>query len=42
MDFANYKLDAGPFTPIPKLLDAIPIVKIPNYAYNNLGNQSFE
>lgn len=42
MDFANYKLDAGPFTPIPKLLDAIPIVKIPNYAFKNNGNQSFE
>ena len=42
MDFANYKLDAGPFTPIPTLLEAIPIVKIPNYAFNNTGALKFE
>ncbi len=42
MDFANYRLDAGPYTPVEKLLDSIPIVKIPNYAYRNNGNLTFE
>ena len=42
MDFANYKLNAGPFTPISIMLDSIPIVKIPNYAYSNTGNLKFE
>ena len=42
MDFANYRLDAGPYTPVAKLLDSIPIVKIPNYAYRNNGDLTFE
>ncbi len=42
MDFANYKLNAGPFTPISTMLDSIPIVKIPNYAFSNTGNLKFE
>lgn len=42
MDFANYKLNAGPFTPISIMLDSIPIVKIPNYAFSNTGNLKFE
>ena len=42
MDFANYRLDAGPYTPIAKLLDSIPIVKIPNYAFRNNGDLTFE
>ena len=42
MDFANYRLDAGPYTPAAKLLDSIPIVKIPNYVYKNNGDLTFE
>jgi len=42
MDFANYRLEAGPYTPVAKLLDSIPIVKIPNYAYKNNGDLTFE
>jgi hypothetical protein len=42
MDFANYKLNAGPFTPISIMLDSIPIVKIPNYVFSNTGNLKFE
>ena len=42
MDFANYRLDAGPYTPEAKLLDSIPIVKIPNYVYKNNGDLTFE
>ena len=42
MDFANYRLDAGPYTPIDKLLDSIPIVKIPNYSFKNNGDLTFE
>ena len=42
MDFANYRLDAGPYIPIDKLLDSIPIVKIPNYAFKNNGDLTFK
>ena len=42
MDFANYRLDYGTYTPIKTLLDSIPIVKIPNYAYKNKGDLTFE
>lgn len=42
MDFANYRLDAGAYTPIATLLDSIPVVKIPNYAYQNNGDLTFE
>ena len=42
MDFANYRLDYGAYTPIKTLLDSIPIVKIPNYAYKNNGDLTFE
>ena len=42
MDFANYRLDAGPYTPIDKLLDSIPIVKIPNYSFKNNGDLTFQ
>ena len=42
MDFANYKLKAGPYASISTLLKSIPIVKIPNYAFNNLGGLKFK
>ena len=42
MDFANYRLSYGAYTPVSTLLDSIPIVKIPNYAYKNNGNLTFE
>ena len=42
MDFANYRLNYGSFTPVATLLDSIPIVKIPNYAYKNNGDLTFE
>ena len=42
MDFANYRLSYGAYTPVSTLLDSIPIVKIPNYAYRNNGNLTFE
>ena len=42
MDFANYRLDAGMYTSASKLLDSIPVVKIPNYAYKNNGDLTFK
>ena len=42
MDFANYRLSYGAYTPVSTLLDSIPIVKIPNYAYKNNGDLTFE
>ena len=42
MDFANYRLNYGNLTPLKTLLDSIPIVKIPNYAYRNKGDLTFE
>ncbi len=41
-DFANYRADVGSVATIRQLLDSIPIVKIPNYAFRNLGELSFE
>ncbi|WP_111671787.1 VCBS repeat-containing protein [Algoriphagus litoralis] len=41
-DFANYRADVGNIASTRQLLDSIPIVKIPNYAYRNTGNLSFE
>jgi hypothetical protein len=41
-DFANYRADMGSIASVRQLLDSIPIVKIPNYAYQNRGNLSFE
>jgi len=42
MDFANYRLNEGVYTSISKLLDSIPIIKIPNYAFKNNGDLTFE
>ena len=41
-DFANYRADVGNIASTRQLLDSIPIVKIPNYAYRNAGNLAFE
>ena len=42
MDFANYRLDTGAYTSLSTLLDSIPIIKIPNYAYKNNGDLTFK
>jgi hypothetical protein len=41
-DFANYRADVGNIASTRQLLDSIPIVKIPNYSYRNVGNLGFE
>jgi hypothetical protein len=41
-DFANYRADVGNVASIKQLLDSIPIVKIPNYAFRNQGDWTFE
>jgi len=41
-DFANYRADVGGVASVRQLLDSIPIVKIPNYAFRNIGDLSFE
>lgn len=41
-DFANYRADVGSIASTRQLLDSIPIVKIPNYAYRNTGSLRFE
>ena len=41
-DFANYRADMGIIATARQLLDSIPIVKIPNYAYKNRGDLTFE
>ncbi len=40
-DFANYRADVGNIASVRQLLDSIPIVKIPNYAYQNNGDLTF-
>ncbi len=40
-DFANYRADAGSVAGIRYLVDSIPIVKIPNYAFRNNGDLTF-
>jgi enediyne biosynthesis protein E4 len=41
-DFANYRADVGNVASVRQLLDSIPIVKIPNYAFRNNGDWTFE
>ncbi|MDF2157457.1 FG-GAP-like repeat-containing protein [Algoriphagus sp. CAU 1675] len=41
-DFANYRADVGNIASVRQLLDSIPIVKIPNYAFKNQGDLKFE
>lgn len=40
-DFANYRADVGSVASVRQLLDSIPIVKIPNYAFRNNGDWTF-
>jgi hypothetical protein len=40
-DFANYRADVGNLASNSLLIDSIPIVKIPNYAFRNNGNLTF-
>ncbi len=41
-DFANYRADVGSVATNRQLLDSIPIIKIPNYAFQNNGDLTFE
>jgi hypothetical protein len=41
-DFANYRADVGGVASVRQLLDSIPIIKIPNYAYRNKADWTFE
>jgi hypothetical protein len=40
-DFANYRADVGNVASNRMLLDSIPVIKIPNYAFKNNGDLSF-
>ncbi len=40
-DFANYRADVGRIASIRSLVDSIPVVKIPNYAFKNNGDLTF-
>ncbi|MDH4089290.1 MAG: VCBS repeat-containing protein [Cyclobacteriaceae bacterium] len=40
-DFANYRADVGNLASNSLLIDSIPIIKIPNYAYKNNGDLTF-
>ncbi|NNE78513.1 MAG: CRTAC1 family protein, partial [Pricia sp.] len=42
MDFANFRLEISRYVSPAKILDSIPVVKIPNYAYRNKGDLTFE
>lgn len=41
-DFANFRADMGATAAPRQLLDSIPVVKIPNYAFKNRGDLRFE
>ena len=40
-DFANYRADVGNVAGHRLLIDSIPVIKIPNYAFKNNGDLSF-
>lgn len=42
MDFGDFNFNVRRYLGPSKILDSIPIVKIPNYAYKNVGNSLFE
>lgn len=42
MDFSNYRLENGQYSSVEMILDSVPVVKIPNYAYRNKGHLDFE
>ncbi|MFC4218508.1 VCBS repeat-containing protein [Flagellimonas marina] len=41
-DFGDFRLGASSFLSPKQILDSIPVVKIPNYAYKNKGDWTFE
>ncbi|RIV71310.1 VCBS repeat-containing protein [Flagellimonas aequoris] len=41
-DFGDFRLGAASFLTPAQILDSIPVVKIPNYAYRNKGDWTFE
>lgn len=41
-DFGDFSISVGPYLSPSKILDSIPVVKVPNYAYRNKGNWMFE
>jgi len=41
-DFSNYRGGVGNIASPAMLIDSIPTVKVPNYAYRNMGNFAFE
>lgn len=40
-DFVKYRTDVGAYISYSQLLDSVPIIKIPNYAYKNNGDFTF-
>src|SRR5688500_11442279 len=41
-DFSNYRADVGAYISIGDLIDSIPVIRIPNYAYKNEGELTFK
>lgn len=41
-DFGDFNLSVSQFLSPIKILDSIPVIKIPNYAYRNKGDSTFE
>src|SRR6478736_7454308 len=41
-DFVAYRQDVGSYVSNSQLLDSVPVVKIPNYAYKNNGDLTFK
>ncbi len=41
-DFSNYRADVGNVATYRQLIDSIPIIKIPNYAFKNNGSLDFD
>ena len=41
-DFSNYRADVQAYVDIKSLVDSIPIVRIPNYAFKNNGDLTFQ
>jgi len=41
-DFGDFNLSVSQFLSPIKILDSIPVIKIPNYAYKNKGDSTFE
>lgn len=40
-DFSNYRADVGNIATVRQLIDSIPVIKIPNYAFKNNGSLAF-